>query len=423
MVSEIDILRSFKNREIFESYGKLLKEGNFEPESWLIFKDFKAYFEAFPSDKDVNPLRFKEWFFHLRHPDLKNNEREDYKIAIDSLEEAPNKEFSKALVEEFKRQASIEKIKESINKNKFDIELIKKEIEIIEHEDLNWIKDTKVNLDVEHVFESVGHPDKGFKWHLECLNNNCPPIDLGIFTVIAALRGTGKSSMLAHLVAKILPQLKTADTPLQGRPILWLNNENKGERSCGQRVYEAYFNKRSDEIRANYQLARSKFSEKGYDKLLYCHEIHGRGKKDVELLVKHYNPSILIIDMLDGLGGFETKANVVSDQKFRNMYQWALDISCIQCPIVATSQLSDGAKGWVNGEYMPEISQYPDDSFLIGAKSAKAEKASLILKIGVHHAYPAKRYLSATRNKYGTENFKSVVELDMERSRYVEDIK
>jgi hypothetical protein len=420
VISQIDILRSLKDKEIFETYGKLLKEHNFEPESWLLFQDFKAYFESFPSDKKVIPSKFSEWFFHLRHPDLQNTQRQDYKLAIESLELPANKEFSAAFLQEFKRQSSIEKIKTSFNKGEFDVELIKKELAVVEHEDTKWIQETKVNLDVEHVFESVGHPDKGFKWHLQCLNNNCPPIDLGIFTVIAALRGTGKSSMLAHLVAKLLPQINTADTPLKGRPILWLNNENKGERSCGQRVYEAYFNKRSDEIRANYQLAREKFSDKGYEKLLYCHEIHGRGKKDVELLIKHYNPSLLIIDMLDGLAGFETKQNVVSDQKFRNMYQWALDISCETCPIVATSQLSDGAKGWVNGEYIPEISMYPDDSFLIGARSAKAEKASLIIKIGVHNSHPDKRYFSATRNKYGNEEFKATVEIDKERSRYIE---
>lgn len=411
MISQLEILRLFKNRDLYNKYSKFLHERNFpNKDGYILFQDFGAYFESF-NRSEINLEEFSEWYFHFRRPDLSQESREKYKQAIESLKLPPSIEFSAEALKKFKKQALEDKISKLAQEGA-DLQEIKKEISDYEKDDLDLIINTKVDGDIDHII-SVTDNSGGFSWPLRCLSDNLPSLSKGIFVVVAARPGVGKSSFISHTTAHIINQTDGI--------VLWLNNENIGERACYLRLYEALFNMRSDElIEHKEDIKKALKKHKILDKVI-CHDIQGMGKKEVEVLISHYKPSLLIIDMLDYLSGFDIKNNETSDVKYLKLYQWALDLSCQYCPVIGTSQLADRAEGWTKEGYNPELSMWPLEADLMGSRTAKQGKASAIIMIGKHNSFPNLRYLSAPRNKYGIDGgLKHTITLDRERSRFLE---
>lgn len=407
-------MKFFKDRKVYDKYSRYLKERNFpSADAWNLLQDFGAYFESF-SDKIIDFDKFEEWFFQFRRPDLPMESRESLKEAFKLIKEPFDEEFTKEALKSFKKQSTVDKLRDILTTNcDIDLEELKKEISQFEKDDVDLVNNTKVNGSLEHVL-NVASSSSGYTWHLPCLTQSLPALSKGIFVVVAARPGVGKSSFLSHLSAHLLKQIPG--------PILWLNNENIGERACYLRFYEALFNKRSDELLSEKDKVSASIEKHKILEKLICHDIQGLGKKEVESLVLHYKPSVLIIDMLDYLSGFDIKNNETSDTKYLKLYQWALDLSCQHCPVIGTSQLADRAEGWTREGYSPELSMWPLEADLMGSRTAKQGKASAIIMIGKHNMFPNKRYLSAPRNKYGVEGaLKHTVTLDRERSRFLEN--
>lgn len=418
MITQNNLLRFFKDRRVYQKYSKYLKERNFpSKDAWTLLQDFGAYFESF-SDDLIDFDKFEEWFFQFRRPDLPAETRENIREALKLIKEPSDIEFSKEAIKSFKKQSMVDKLRDLVTTNlEVDLEKVKQEISSFEKDDVDLINNTIVNGSIKNV-NKVSDFSNGFTWPLDCLNENLPSICIGVFGVIAALKGKGKSSLIAHTVANIL---RTQRSKLTG-PILWGVNENNGETACFNRVYSSLFNLRPDQLREREDDIDKKITSSGLLDYLVCHNIHGMTYKDLDILIDYHKPSILVLDMIDYIKGFEGKSNVTSDQKYLDLYQWALNISAINCPVLATSQLSDEARGWRNQEYIPDISMYPDESFMQHSRNAKQSKAGFVLMLGHHEAYPNVRYLSAPRNKYGREGMlRHKVSFDGERSRFSEN--
>ena len=280
--------------------------------------------------------------------------REDYRFILSKLSDPPSIEFSKEALKSFKKQAFEDRIEKLLQESSA-IEQIKEEIREFEKSDLDLVKNTKVDGSLEHLRE-MSNPLNGIQWHTPSLREAMPPINQGIFGVVAARPGRGKSSMLASFCANAVKQDKLVNTK---KPIIWLNNENAGWRACYQRFYCAFFEKRWDEILKEFEFYSEEVERLKLPSRVICHDIQGRNYQDIESFISYYDPSLVILDMIDNIHGFDIKGNETSNTKYERMYQWGLEVSSTKCPILASSQLNKSAEGWdFQGNFVAEDSHY-----------------------------------------------------------------
>ncbi len=227
----------------------------------------------------------------------------------------------------------------------------------------------------------------------------------GTFGVVAARPNSGKTSFLASEITYIAQQL------VPNAAILWLNNENKGDR-IGPRLYAALCNATRNELSVHRDRAKKEYQERIGSRIQII-DIQGWNYKQIERVVKTMKPEIVLIDMLDNVRGPKGSSEDTTDMKYERLYQWALELSCSQnCAVIATSQMN------VDGENQA----FPDMTVLKGSRgSAKQGAASWVLMIGRENDKYKSRFLSAPKSKFGDDSMKSEVIFDSERSLFLSE--
>jgi hypothetical protein len=90
----------------------------------------------------------------------------------------------------------------------------------------------------------------------------------------------------------------------------------------------------------------------------------------LEAMFEEHNPCMIIFDQLDKVYGFGGEPR--EDMRLGKLYAWARDLAAKYGPVIAVSQLSEGAEGML----------YPGYNFLRGSKTDKSGEADVILTIG-----------------------------------------
>jgi hypothetical protein len=114
----------------------------------------------------------------------------------------------------------------------------------------------------------------------------------------------------------------------------------------------------------------------------------GLSKKKIEHLCKQLKPSLIIMDQIDKIKGFE---NDREDLRLGAIYQWARELAKLYAPVIAVCQ-ADGT-----GENQKWLTM----AHVANAKTAKQAEADWILGIGKLNepGYDQIRYLHASKNK------------------------
>lgn len=121
---------------------------------------------------------------------------------------------------------------------------------------------------------------------------------LGDFTV------THNTTWLSYLIPKACPSINRLYNGERG--VLWLVNEGRADKIL-PRIYQGALGCTLDELyemRHNGTL-RQKFSEaiQAPDDFIKVLPFHGKTIQDLELLVQKYNPAMVVIDMVEHVGG------------------------------------------------------------------------------------------------------------------------
>lgn len=250
-----------------------------------------------------------------------------------------------------------------------------KEEEQTKEEEFEFVTDDLELL----VNETVKQP--GLRWRLQSLNKMMGSLRKGDFGFLFARPETGKTTFLASEITHMASQLSEQDGP-----ILLINNEESGNK-----VKLRYF-----QAATGYDLA-TLLSDLPHAQQLFNEITHGKikqpptgsfSKQQIEHYCKHLKPSLLVLDQIDKITGFEADRE---DLKLGAIYQWARTLALTYCPVIAVCQ-ADGT-----GEGVKWLTM----SHVANAKTSKQAEADWILGIGKVNAdgYDNLRYLHLSKNK------------------------
>lgn len=236
--------------------------------------------------------------------------------------------------------------------------------------------DKFVTDDIEELYNAtVGKG--GLRWRLKSLNRSLGPLRKGDFGFIFARPETGKTTFLASEVTFMATQTE--------QPILWINNEEQGEKVL-LRCYEASLGSPLETILASRKRAREAFYDRTGRRIRLLDDF-GVSRGDIERLCRILQPALIVVDQLDKVKGFDGDRE---DLRMGSIYQWAREISKQYAPVIGVSQ-SDGS-----GEGV----KYLNMGNVANAKTSKQAEADWILGIGVDfNDHPQLRGFSICKNK------------------------
>ena len=237
-----------------------------------------------------------------------------------------------------------------------------------------------ITTDLNELLNQVVN-SPGLHWRMKTLNKSLGPLRKGNFGFVFARPETGKTTFLCSEVTHMASQLSDDDGP-----ILWIANEEPGE-NIQLRVYQAAFGIDLPTLQSDVEGWAKKYNEVFGTKLRIS-KLQTVSKFQLEKMCAKLKPSLLIVDQLDKITGFD---NDREDLKLGSLYQWARELAKQWCPVIGICQ-ADGTGEGVKWLTMGNVAN---------AKTAKQAEADWILGIGKQNSdgYENIRYLHLSKNK------------------------
>lgn len=397
---DITLLQCIKRREDYDYYRPMVRDHLIDDRTKTLLYDFKAYFDEYSGHSEINFDVFPTWWRQFRHPNIKKDELEFYEKVFKRIQESPDEESALKLRENLQdlhfatvvANKAHDTIDGKITGEQFLLavqdELDKTMTERAKTGDVPWdtrsIVETVDSLSYEH----------GLKFKLRCLDKSLGSLHAGKFGIVSAYVDSGKSTFLAdQYVAGMLRQIvdeNNKDKWFYNRPIMWFNNEG-GTGEIKMYCLQSLWGVSYDRIQKNPQKVEEAFNKiTGGKDLMNIIPCQGWHIKEAERYIKMYKPAVVIYDMLDNFGGFESEGTV--DQRFRDLYDYARQMAVkYDHTAVGTSQCTGEANG------LERIEMH----LLAGSRVAKQSTADYIITIGrsLEMGKQGFRYIYTPKNK------------------------
>jgi replicative DNA helicase len=406
-----NILKAFLKKDIFNSYNSNLNYNYIKenyPELNKLFHTIRLVQEKDPKDYSLDDL---ELAFYSNYPQSK---KEIYSPIFEGLRSSTADESSvRGFLEsaqQRERATGLARIALEFAEGKADEARLAEAINNIKQPFDIPSDGTEENLFVTDDLEELHHALRGvpgLRWRLDSLNKHLGSLRAGNFGLVFARPETGKTTFLASEVTHMASQTD--------RPILWLNNEEKGEK-VAVRCYQAALDLSLTELYSDVPRYRDQYRDITNQNL----KIFDKGiidKKEVEELCRKFNPALIIFDQIDKVTGFEADRY---DLKMKAIYAWARELAKIYGPVIGVCQAGS------TGENKKWLTMNDVDS----SHTAKQGELDWILGIGktFEDGLEEVRYLHLSKNKLdGDEDTlpderhgKWEVKIDSVRARYTD---
>jgi len=219
--------------------------------------------------------------------------------------------------------------------------------------------------------------DDGLAWRLSSLNRSLGPLRKGDFGFVFARPESGKTTFLASEVTFMAGQTES--------PILWINNEEQGEK-VKLRCYEAALGVPLDQVYANRKESIRVFQERTGNRIRIKDDA-GLSREQVVALCKSLKPALIVVDQLDKIKGFDADRD---DLKLGSIYQWARELAKQFAPVIGICQANGTAEGI----------KYLNMGHVSNSLTSKQAEADFIIGIGLDYKDPANiRGFSICKNK------------------------
>jgi hypothetical protein len=274
----------------------------------------------------------------------------------------------------------------------------------------SWIEDTVEDI----LAQEAG--DYGLKFPTRLLFDHIKGLLGGANIAICARPDKGKTSLVACVLAAFAKQLDKYFAP--ERPILWLNNEGRGQRII-PRIYQAALSVPIAEIQTlsnEGKLASLYTKAVGRADRIRVKDIHGASLAQVEQIIEVMKPAVVAFDMLANIrmpnAGGGNKAEEV-EQKWQEVREMA-----VRHDFVAISTVQVSAEG--------DNMLYPPYSALKDSKTGIQGATDIILMMGALNdpAMQRMRGLSTAKNKFQMPGMPShaqgEVQFDAERCLFTD---
>ena len=244
-----------------------------------------------------------------------------------------------------------------------------------------------------------------YYWPIDELNAMLGPISKGDFIIIAGRPDSGKTTILSNAVLHFASQLGDDEC------VLWCNNEEGADR-VRTRQLQAALGWTNDEILRDKQATEHALTQTGYAKIKLM-DNSAMSIHDIEAHIEACKPSIIIIDQIWKVGGFE-KDSSTSIERYARLAQYVRGLAKQHGPIIGASQLDATA----------ENVKYPTMGSLYNSKTSVQGECDAVVTIGHIQGEDDVRYLRAPKNKLRgahpkMRNLGCAVRLDKERARLV----
>jgi replicative DNA helicase len=359
-----------------------------------LLADFGKYFQKFPNhehiDLQVFLPRFRQW-----HPNMSDEQFSSYVSILKNIAKDVDEETRAGILGEMyelNMATELANLCSKFDEGELTIPLADLVAAKVDEYKINigaraamWNNTPIEELLIEDLDES------GVRWRLGCLSESMRPLRPGDFGVIAGRPDKGKTSFLSSELTHMALQLP------EDKNVVWLNNEGVSSRIV-KRLYQSALDKTiTDLIEINKSGKLKKMYEKIVGRLdrIRVIDIHGFHVGQVEAILEHNNPGIVVYDMIDNIRGFGSEAR--TDLQLEEMYKWARERSVKHnCIGLATSQISAEGDGLM----------YPTLSMLKDSKTGKQGACDFLLMIGASNdsALENSRFLSLPKNKLRRDN-------------------
>ena len=387
MLTELDLLHVLKNKANYYRFKPFLKEHALTNQGSQIIKDIDTYFKVNPTLLDLDWNTFGTWFKLVKNSSLKQADQDIYTKIFTNLQGATTSASTKEILNYFVALDYAAQLLDCTNKfisgKSLDLSEIptimgayENEVERATKRQDNFSK-TKLSEVIDKTFRK-----DGLEWKLEELNISVGPLHKGDFIVIGARPETGKTSFAVDQTCHMATQLPVDDT------ILWINNEEQGERII-LRAYQSVLNLDLKDILKDEPKSSSDYVKKmGKEDRIKIVDDPSISVHDIDRICKELKPKLIVINVLDKLVGFEGEKEV---DRFRKLAQWSRRLAKMYGPVFAIAQADGSAEGqkWI----------YKDQ--LYGSKTGLQGEADVIITMGAvnNPLFMDTRFIHVPKNK------------------------
>ncbi len=423
MSLDITLLRLMKHRKQFDKLYAGLPTSGLEDTTTQLLADFKSYFREFEDVAVIDMPQFMLWFTTFKHNNYSDERTQMFDAICKRITEDVAPEIEDGLMGRLIAAEKAFQYIDTVTKwnDGEDFDLLTRMQEITEDFESNVERKVKTPFVEDSIEDMLREDDNdvGLHWRLDCLNTSMRPVRGGDFIIIAGRPDKGKTTFLTSELSFMVKQI--AKMYGEERPILWFNNEGPGKR-IKMRYYQSLLGVTNIEMIEKLKAGTLKdelWAAAGGnpDKLLRILDVHDFWSHEIEAVLRHHPPGLIVGDMIDNFkfSGQANNGGQRTDQLLEAMYQWGRNLAVKwDCPVFATSQIS------ADGDGIP----YPTLPMLKDSKTGKQGAADAIITLGALNdpAMDGFRYIGMTKNKLhragGKKDPRTEVIFDMEIARY-----
>lgn len=371
------------------------------PHTLTVLTAFGRWFSE-TDDAVIDIDSFKVYFFNFLKPHDSTNKKSYYNNMLDKCVSDADPKQTEFIIEQLVAHTFATQIGNLVSDytDEKEIDIVEaigeKYTEAIERLDRQNNDFKTISLDINPLLD-IAENKKGVKFSIPALRDGLVPLQSGELVIAAGRPDTGKTSFLTSQLSGFLDSLP------EDKPILWLNNEGEGNKII-KRIYQSSLKATTNELlekRLNGTLNQEFLDVVPNPQRIQVLDIHDETAPKVEKIIKHFQPGLVILDMIDNITFPNIKSSARTDEVLEKMYQWARKLGVkYHCPIIATSQIS------VEAEHTSHTQMWPAQSMLKDSKTGKQGAADVIIMIG-RSLNPEvdvdARFISTPKNKIPTE--------------------
>lgn len=411
---DISLLRVLSTRESFDKLYASIPKRSLEKRTQVLVADINRYYQHFDKHTEIDFVQFRD-MFRMWHPGLDEEQVSFYDKILTHAEKELDTISHAVIVNamlEMHMATEIAEVLEQYNAGE-DIDILAAIGQSYEstlaarerRDEDNWIKP-----DFDSIADTEIEP--GLEWRLAELQEANRPMLAGDFIIVAARPGAGKTSFLTCEITHMASQL-------DDRPVLYLNNESKGQRiikRCIQSALGVTIPELAELSREGTLAPKYANAVGDYERIRVI-DIHDMWNWQVAEIIEQHKPKLVVFDMIDNIkfAGMSLSGGARTDQMLEEMYKYfRTHAGKFDYTGIATSQVS------ADGEGM----QFPTKDMLKDSKTGKQGACDQLIILGQSDDPMMKhsRFVSTPKNKLGLDAnddyLRAEVIFDASRGRY-----
>lgn len=325
---DLNILAALRDRNKFRQLRGAVPDSLLGQETVSMLAWYAAYFNAFP-DKDYVETDVLRSLFTLKVGSTATPEQLAVMRALmNKLDEPVDPEVIDGITSQLYERDFAGRAAALLNQYENGGEVdITYELNRMASENMRRLSaaapSSYIDTPIEDILADFGQ-DRGLKLPTTALKETIAGLQGGDSVAIAGRPDKGKTSFLAASLTGFAKQLKGLG--LDGRPLLWLNNEGSGKRII-PRIYQAALNITFEEMlkMSNAGTLRDAYQKAVDGQEIRVKDCHGSTLGQLEQIIEEMNPCAVVFDMLGNFrmpstgGGNKTDALEQMWQEVREM--------------------------------------------------------------------------------------------------------